>query len=221
MGILKRDKEKQGEGVAPQADPASPPTEAMRAQQPAAAHQPAPAPAPSGPASTRPAPPATPAAKAGAADIGERLDGIRGWLGDLDNTVRMRSRIGLVLAAIAIGAAGAAIYLSLDAKSQSASDTQVGDLRRQVSDLEDRLQTTSEETSSLQSNIAAARTQASAANQTVAGQKAQIRGIQADIKDLRQTIQAQAAAAAAAPTPDLTPPDTGNDGNSGGTGNSP
>ena len=74
--------------------------------------------------------------------MAERLDGVRGWLGDLDSTVNLRSRIGLVLAAIAIGAAGAAIYLSLDAKNQSATNSDVGTLHNQVDSLKRQLGST-------------------------------------------------------------------------------
>src|SRR5687767_3345955 len=47
------------------------------------------------------------------------LDGIRGWLAELDRSIRMRTGIGLVLVALCIGAAAAAIYLALDSEEDN------------------------------------------------------------------------------------------------------
>ncbi|MGH2981939.1 MAG: hypothetical protein ACRDKV_07850, partial [Solirubrobacterales bacterium] len=177
-------------------------------------------------ASTKPTGRPTPGGPRGAQDLIERLDGIRGWLGDLDSMVRLRSRIGLVLAAIAIGAAGAAVYLSLDAKSQSASNTAVGNLREQVSSLEEDLASATEQVDSLQSNIAAARSQASAASATATSQRAQIRQLRTQIRQLEQTVSTQAAAPAPTVPPATvpgatTPPDNSGGGGTGGADNSP
>lgn len=166
---------------------------------------------------------ATPAAKPTEGDVVERLDGIRGWLGDLDSTVGVRSRIGLVLAAIAIGAAGAAIYLSLDAKSQSASNSDVGNLRGDVDSLQDELSNISGQLDTLQSSVGAARSQASGANATASSLEAQIRRLKADVKELQQT--ASAAPTTVPTVPPITDTGTGTTTtpDSGGTGgnNSP
>jgi hypothetical protein len=43
------------------------------------------------------------------------LDGLRAWIGEVERKLGARTRVFLVLLAIAIGASGAAIYLALDA----------------------------------------------------------------------------------------------------------
>jgi len=43
------------------------------------------------------------------------LDGLRAWIGEVERKLAARSRVFLVLLAIAIGGSGAAIYLALEA----------------------------------------------------------------------------------------------------------
>jgi hypothetical protein len=67
------------------------------------------------------------------------LDGLRAWIGEVERKLGARTRVFLVLLAIAIGASGAAIYLALDAddgggsgSSGGASAEEVQQLREQV-----------------------------------------------------------------------------------------
>jgi hypothetical protein len=46
------------------------------------------------------------------------LDGLRAWIGEVERKLGMRTRVFLVLLAIAIGAAGAAIYLAIEAEGE-------------------------------------------------------------------------------------------------------
>lgn len=61
------------------------------------------------------------------------LDGLRAWIGEVERKLGMRTRVFLVLVAIAVGGAGAAIYLAAEA-----DEGQVGaaDLRAVESRLE-------------------------------------------------------------------------------------
>lgn len=52
-------------------------------------------------------------------EIINRLDGQRGWLNELDSSLKKRSIIALVLTCLAIGAGAAAIYISLSKNSDS------------------------------------------------------------------------------------------------------
>lgn len=54
------------------------------------------------------------------------LDGLRAWIGEVERKLGMRTRVFLVLSAIAIGGAGAAIYLALDVRDKAVSE---GDVR--------------------------------------------------------------------------------------------
>jgi hypothetical protein len=64
------------------------------------------------------------------------LDGLRAWIGEVERKLGMRTRVFLVLLAIAIGASGAAIYLALEAddggNGGGASTEEVQSLREQV-----------------------------------------------------------------------------------------
>jgi len=61
------------------------------------------------------------------------LEGIRAWIGEVERKLGMRTRVFLVLAAIAIGGAGAAIYLAIDTRDDAVSE---GDVRALQRDLE-------------------------------------------------------------------------------------
>src|SRR6476661_4948085 len=64
------------------------------------------------------------------------LDGLRAWIGEVERKLGVRTRVFLVLLAIAIGASGAAIYLALEAddggSGGGASTEEVQSLREQV-----------------------------------------------------------------------------------------
>ena len=54
------------------------------------------------------------------------LDGLRAWIGEVERKLGMRTRVFLVLVAIAIGGAGGAIYLAIEARNDQVS---TGDLQ--------------------------------------------------------------------------------------------
>jgi len=60
------------------------------------------------------------------------LDGLRAWIGEVERKLGARTRVFWVLVAIAIGGAGAGIYLALKAAEDSASKGEVQALREQV-----------------------------------------------------------------------------------------
>jgi len=49
------------------------------------------------------------------------LDGLRAWIGEVERKLGMRTRVFLVLAAIAVGGAGGAIYLAVEAGNDQVS----------------------------------------------------------------------------------------------------
>jgi len=49
------------------------------------------------------------------------LDGLRAWIGEVERKLGMRTRVFLVLVAIAIGGAGAGIYLAVEARNDQVS----------------------------------------------------------------------------------------------------
>jgi hypothetical protein len=64
------------------------------------------------------------------------LEGIRAWIGEVERKLGMRTRVFLVLAALAIGGAGAAMYLTLDTRDAAVSEN---DVRTLQEDLEARI----------------------------------------------------------------------------------
>ena len=60
------------------------------------------------------------------------LDGLRAWIGEVERKLRMRTRVFLVLAVIAIGAAGAAIYLAIDTRENAVSQSDVRALQEKL-----------------------------------------------------------------------------------------
>src|SRR3954469_1324013 len=88
------------------------------------------------------------------------LDGLRAWIGEVERKLGARTRVFLVLLAIAIGASGAAIYLAIDADnggggSGGATAEEVQQLREQV----ELGGAGSPQISSLESQIAGLRTE--------------------------------------------------------------
>jgi hypothetical protein len=73
------------------------------------------------------------------------LDGLRAWIGEVERKLKMRTRVFLVLAAIAVGGAAAGIYLGADAQSNQVSEGDVqalqSELTARIEALETRVET--------------------------------------------------------------------------------
>jgi len=107
-------------GTNPPASGTGPPTGATN---PPRSARPVTGPSPRVPVSTDPRP--TP-------DLATRLDGQRGWLNELDRSLKKRSIIALVLTCLAVGVGAAALYISISKNSDteriSALETRVAAL---------------------------------------------------------------------------------------------
>jgi hypothetical protein len=60
------------------------------------------------------------------------LDGLRAWIGEVERKLGMRTKVMLALAAIAIGAAGTAIYLVIDYRDKAVSESDVRELQAEL-----------------------------------------------------------------------------------------
>ncbi|HEY5815383.1 MAG TPA: hypothetical protein VIS95_03480 [Solirubrobacterales bacterium] len=60
------------------------------------------------------------------------LEGLRAWIGEVERKLGMRTRVFLVLCVIALGGAGAAIYLAVDARESSVSESDVRELQEKL-----------------------------------------------------------------------------------------
>jgi hypothetical protein len=60
------------------------------------------------------------------------LEGLRAWIGEVERKLGMRTRVFLVLVTIAVGGAGAAIYLAIDTRESSVSESDVQALQQRL-----------------------------------------------------------------------------------------
>jgi hypothetical protein len=60
------------------------------------------------------------------------LDGLRAWIGEVERKLGKRTRVFLVLVAIAVGGAGAALYLAIEAREDSVSKADVQAVRDEL-----------------------------------------------------------------------------------------
>ena len=60
------------------------------------------------------------------------LEGLRAWIGEVERKLGMRTRVFLVLTVLALGGAGAAIYLAIDARESSVSESDVQALQKRL-----------------------------------------------------------------------------------------
>ncbi len=58
--------------------------------------------------------------------------GLRAWIGEVERKLGARTRVMLALAAIAIGAAGAAVYVAVEAQDQAVSEADVRALQQRL-----------------------------------------------------------------------------------------
>ena len=60
------------------------------------------------------------------------LEGLRAWIGEVERKLGKRTRVFLALTVIAIGIAGAAVYLAIDARESSVSESDVQALQEKL-----------------------------------------------------------------------------------------
>jgi uncharacterized protein HemX len=97
------------------------------------------------PATAKPAA-AKPAAKTPDPNLQERMEGLQGWMAELERRQGRLAYFGGAAVVIAVLAAGAALYFGLTAKSDSASKSDVDDLSAKVSSLESAVSKNSQDT---------------------------------------------------------------------------
>jgi hypothetical protein len=60
------------------------------------------------------------------------LDGLRAWIGEVERKLGARTRVFLALTVVSIGIAGAAVYLAIDARESSVSESDVQALQQEL-----------------------------------------------------------------------------------------
>ncbi|HEV7398760.1 MAG TPA: hypothetical protein VGN84_00680 [Solirubrobacterales bacterium] len=80
------------------------------------------------------------------------LDGLRAWIGIVERKLKMRTRVFLVLVAIAVGGAAVGIYLGVDAQSNQVSES---DAKTLQSELTARIEALETKVTNLESELQA------------------------------------------------------------------
>jgi hypothetical protein len=106
------------------------------------------------------------------------LEGLRAWIGEVERRLGVRTRVMLALVAIALGGAGAAIYLAIDTHDTAVSEADVQALQRQ---LEARIDQVGE---------------AAGGDLAVARLEAEVRVLKGELEALREGAAKQGAGAA-------------------------
>jgi hypothetical protein len=78
------------------------------------------------------------------------LDGLRAWIGIVERKLTMRTRVFLVLAAIAVGGAAASIYLAVEAQNNQVSE---GDLQTLQTELTTRIEALETKVTTLEGEV--------------------------------------------------------------------
>jgi septal ring factor EnvC (AmiA/AmiB activator) len=189
------------------------PTEPPRTHPPGPGPAPPPAGAPAPgqpppPGEVPPAAPVTPGAPSpavadAAADPHERIEGLRGWLAQVDRKINVRTIAIGIVAVLALAAGIVAIVLAMAAEEDAAKQSEIEDVREQLAAVEETasdaaqedVQTLTERISALEDDLASA----TQGNRSV---EQRISVLEDDIQDLRDQI----ADLETTTTPDTSPP---------------
>jgi hypothetical protein len=99
------------------------------------------------------------------------LDGLRAWISEVERKLAIRTRVGLVLLAIGIGAGAAGIYLALHTADRSATKDELRQLQGGTAS-----EGTSAQLSALESRVDAAQAAAAAAERKATELEAKLNG---------------------------------------------
>jgi uncharacterized protein HemX len=153
------------------------------------------------PSAAQKAPPAAGEGAAGAKapepNLQERMEGLQGWMAEIERKQARLTYFGALALLIAIGAAGAALYFGLTAHSDSAKKTNLDQLSKRVDSLQGAVTKNSKDTqNALNASIAQLQ-------QSISGLQKQQAQAAANISTLQSQVAAGAlnkgAAAGAAP----------------------
>jgi hypothetical protein len=87
------------------------------------------------------------------------LEGLRAWIGEVERKLGIRTRVMLALAVIAIGIAGAGIYLAIDTREGAVSEGDVQELQQELEAKIDSAAGGGTETAALKSELETLRAQ--------------------------------------------------------------
>src|SRR3954464_11367570 len=144
-------------------------------------------------------------------NLQERMEGLQGWMADLERKQARLTYFGGLALLLALGAAGAALYFGLTAHNDSAKKGDLGALTNRVNSLQSAVSKNSKDTQNalnasiaqLQQSISGLQKQQSTAQQTLSTLQSQVNAAQLNSKN-------------AAPLAPTTPPTTTTPGGANG-----
>jgi septal ring factor EnvC (AmiA/AmiB activator) len=121
--------------------------------------------------------------------IAERLEGLRAWVAQLDRRIGVRTYAGAAALVLALAAAAIALVLVLQLQDETATDSDVQELRDEIAGVEDTAsEAAQEDVQSLSDRLTEIESQISeiASDQDSVDQEISV--IQDDIQDLRDQL---------------------------------
>jgi hypothetical protein len=135
--------------------------------------------------------PGTPLAPGAAqpADPRQEIEALRAWVDDVDRRLKVRTYAGMVIAVLALAAGIVALILAMQAKDDSATKSDVQDVREQVATLEEAAgQVTDEDLDAVTDRLSALEDQIGTLTDDKNSTEQRISVIQDDIQDLRDQL---------------------------------
>lgn len=122
-------------------------------------------------------------------DPHERIDGLRAWLAQVDRRLALRSYAGAALAAVALAAAGAAIYLYVSLEQDAATEDDIAALSEQLGEVEaSATQAAEEGVESVEQRLAEIEKELAGLRGDRQATDRELEVVQDDIRDLRSQI---------------------------------
>jgi vacuolar-type H+-ATPase subunit I/STV1 len=160
-----------------------------------------------GPGPPQQPPPGTPLPQPGAAqptDPRQEVEALRAWVDDVDRRLKVRTYAGMVIAVLALAAGIVALIIAMQTKDDSATESELQDVREQVASLEESAgQVTDEDLDAVTERVSALEDRIGALTEDRSSTEQQISVIEDDIQDLRDQIaDLETGASGSATTPE-------------------
>jgi polyhydroxyalkanoate synthesis regulator phasin len=136
-------------------------------------------------------------------DPRQEVDALRAWVDDVDRRLKVRTYAGMVIAVLALAAGIVALILAMQAKDDSATKSEVQDVREQVATLEESAgQVTDEDLDAVTERVSTLEDRIGTLTDDRSSTEQQISVIEDDIQDLRDQIADLESGAGSAATPE-------------------
>jgi hypothetical protein len=123
------------------------------------------------------------------ADPRQEIEALRAWVDDVDRRLKVRTYAGMAIAVLALAAGIVALILAMQAKDESATKSELQDIREQVATVEESAgQVTDEDLDAVTERVSAIEDQIGTLTDDKNATEQQISVVKDDIQDLRDQI---------------------------------